>query len=178
MNKYYIDGNSWVKKNVPSSKQIEEKPTNNTIECSLCPDKKVVSYLRVIDLFAHYEGIIRVLGYVCIPCTQGIRLKHDENDLTCYIDMNGKRIDPQLIRQGIGKWNTYKSMVHDPEFNSQEEINKMRLASANRVKKGIVMSPKGKRKAQNDNIKEKAQDTFNGRKWLEEQRKNKEDKNE
>jgi hypothetical protein len=40
------------------------------------------------------------------------------------------------------------------------------------------MSPKGKRKAQNDNIKEKAQDTFNGKKWLEEQRKNKEDKNE
>ena len=150
MNIFHIVNNNWVKKVVPSKKQTEEITANNIIKCSNCPTL-VSDYLRIIDLFAYAEGIIRVKGYVCYDCALGLKLRHNKDHLTCYIDSKGKRFSPELVRQGLGDWNKYRKMVHDPEFNRQEEINKMRVASTKRAEKGIVAGPLKKKKAINEN---------------------------
>ena len=151
MNIFHIVNNEWVKKVVPSEKQTEEISANNKIKCDYCPSL-VSDYLRIIDLFDYAEGIIRIKGYCCYNCAiMTLNLTHDQNKLLVFMDNKGKRFTPQLVRQGMGKWNTYKTMIHDPEFNRQEEINKMRVASTKRAEKGIVAGPLKKKKAINEN---------------------------
>ena len=99
MNIFHIVNNEWVKKVVPSEKQTEEISANNKIKCDYCPSL-VSDYLRIIDLFAYAEGIIRVKGYVCYDCALGLKLRHNKDHLTCYIDSKGKRFSPELVRQG------------------------------------------------------------------------------
>lgn len=153
MNIFHIVNNEWVKKVVPSKKQTEEINANNTIKCDYCPTL-VSDYLRIIDVFAYAEGIIRVKGYCCYNCaTMTLNLTHNKDKLLAFMDNNGKRFSPELVRQGLGKWNTYKTMIHDPEFNRQEEINKMRVASTKRAEKGIVAGPLKKKKAPNENYR-------------------------
>jgi len=174
---YTIRGNDWVEKTVPNTKQKQDNNTNNTIKCENCPTK-TEKYLRIIDLVAMYEGKEEdeyVKGYVCYECGSRLSLYHDMSTnvfgkLYCYMDKDNNRITPQLITQGLGQWNNKKKFFRtdDISFSRQEELDSFRLASANRVKKGIVMSPKGKRKAQNDNPKDKSRkhDGLDGRLWL------------
>ena len=133
MNIFHIVSNKWVRKNVPSTKQIEIKPTNKTIECSVCSTKKKPTYLdnepylRIIDLFAYADGIIRIKGIVCYPCALGYKLRHDEKDLLIFIDIKGKRVDIELIRQGVGKWNNYKKMTSAAPQRVKTRTTKVRI---------------------------------------------------
>ena len=133
MNIFHIVSNKWVRKNVPSTKQIEIKPANKTIECSVCSTKKKPTYLdnepylRIIDLFAYADGIIRIKGIVCYPCALGYKLRHDENDLLCFIDNEGKRVRIELIRQGVGKWNNYKKMTSAAPQRVKTRTTKVRI---------------------------------------------------
>lgn len=133
MNIFHIVSNKWVNKNVPSTKQIEIKPANKTIECSVCSTKKKPTYLdnepylRIIDLFAYADGIIRIKGIVCYPCALGYKLRHDENDLLIFIDNKGKRVDIELIRQGVGKWNNYKKMTSAAPQRVKTRTTKVRI---------------------------------------------------
>ena len=68
-------------------------------------------YLRVLDLFAYDDGVIRILGYSHYNCALGMKLRHDKNDLTIFIDNKGERVDIELVRQGMGKWNEYKKIT-------------------------------------------------------------------
>ena len=153
MNIFHIVNNKWVRKNVPSTKQIGIKSTNKTIECSICSTKNKPMYLdnepylRILDLFAYADGIIRIKGYSHYNCALGMKLRHDKNDLTIFIDNNGKRVDIELVRQGMGKWNEYKKMTSAAPQRVKTRITKVRIKKADPMEgyiDGDVLGLEGK----------------------------------
>jgi len=123
MNKYHIQGNDFVLDTVPSTKQIEIKTTNKTIECSICPDKNVSEYVSVIDAIRYANDIHIPLGYCCYPCADRNTLNH----LTAYMTQDGKRYIPKVIDSNVGNWINYRTMKHDPEYDWIKERDKHRL---------------------------------------------------
>jgi len=93
---YDMYGNEMVDKSMPNMKQIEEKPTNISIECTY-GNHYVSEVLRIIDVYDMFEGIINVKGNICYDCVNGFK----PNKMIAFIDKDGKRYSPEIVRQTI-----------------------------------------------------------------------------
>ena len=88
-NRYVIRGSEWVKKPMPSTKQIEEKPTNKEIECSIC-SRMVKNYVRIVRI----NGIKATFNGIC--CDRCVYTWKPARNMH-IIDGNNKVITPQTI---------------------------------------------------------------------------------
>tara|TARA_Y100001951_G_C11274231_1_gene260773 strand:- start:19 stop:615 length:597 start_codon:yes stop_codon:yes gene_type:complete len=136
MNKYYIRDNEWVEENVPSTKQIEDIPTNKEIElyytgeaCMIC-DKFVSSYVSILRLDWIVRDIYDSAGYCCYPCAD----RHTLNKERYYMNQDGTRYTPDLMSVGnvpVDMWGN----VSDSTKNRIDEINKHRLQAKKYVER-------------------------------------------
>ena len=90
-NRYVIRGNKWVVKTVPSTKQIEEKPTNISIECKIC-SRMVDKFVRIVRIDS--DGSKAYLNGIC--CGRCVFTHRFEAEYM-LIDKDNKVIMPETI---------------------------------------------------------------------------------
>jgi hypothetical protein len=161
--KYVIRNNKWVEDPMPITKQIEEKTTNKTIECSLCPNKKVSKYLRVIDIRDIVDSIddldhCKVRGYCCYDCANGVKLYNSRELWLAFLTIDNKRYYPELIRPANP--NVFYGNVVDTTVNRIDDINKhrKRVARVHELAKIHNMLPKRRQTKRSIGIRVTAKD--------------------
>lgn len=122
---------------MPNTKQIEEKTTNKTIECCLCPNKHVSKYLRIVDVRDLIDSIddldnCKVRDYCCYDCANGLSLTDNMQLMLGYLTADNKRHYPQLVR--ANNPNVFFGNVVDPTINRIDEITKHRKRRAKYIK--------------------------------------------
>jgi hypothetical protein len=93
-NRYVIRGNKWVVKTVPSTKQIEEKPTNISIECKIC-SRMADKFVRIVMIDS--DGSKAYLNGIC--CDRCVFTWKAVSGMY-IIDKDNKVITPQTITLG------------------------------------------------------------------------------
>ena len=93
-NRYVIRGNKWVVKTVPSTKQIEEKPTNISIECKIC-SRMADKFVRIVRIDS--DGSNAYLNGIC--CDRCVFTWKAVRGMY-IIDGNNKVITPETITLG------------------------------------------------------------------------------
>ena len=126
-NKYVIRGSKWVKKPVPSTKQIEEKPTNISIECRICTHM-VKNFVRIVRISG---GKAYLNGVCCDKCV----FTHRFNGNIVLIDKDNNSLTPETITVGqVIPTNEKGWLVDSTKETYYERLDKYRRGVANMIK--------------------------------------------
>jgi hypothetical protein len=123
-NRYVIRGSEWVKKTVPSTKQIEEKPTNKEIECEICSrmTDKSVRIVRISGSSAYLNGM----------CCDRCIFTHRFNKDIVLIDGDNNTLTPETITIGQIVPTNDKGWLDDSTKETYyERLDKYRRGVAN-----------------------------------------------
>ena len=122
--RYYVCGNDFKEKVVPSTKQTEEITTNITIECVFCSRfvKDILRIVSISDVILNKRVI--PLGHCCYKCANGVKL----NDMRAFVDKDffpclkcgmNNFIDTPLVMQGLPT-NDYGNLVDNTKVRMNE----------------------------------------------------------
>ena len=133
LDELYVRGSKNSKKVVPTMKQTEENPTNIQIECMMgqhyCHSR---TYLRIIDVYDMFEGIITVRGYCCYNCANSFKPK----SMIAFICSHDRRYYPKWSSGTLHTDRTYgKVEVVDPTKIRVDEIQKHRDRTKKYIKR-------------------------------------------
>ena len=127
-NRYVIRGSKWVKKPMPNTKQTEEKPTNISIECTIC-SRMVKSFVRIVSISNEPLGVVAYLKGIC--CDRCI-FTHKFNHGIYLINSENKVFTPETITVGqVIPTNDKGWLVDSTKETYYERLDKYRRMVAN-----------------------------------------------